>query len=202
MVHKNIDEHGNDYQSYWVIVFIHLQLQLWLIDYHIDIIIGWLRPSKKADYYSYCSYCDKHLKANRRSLLDHAKSRVHLDSLLSVKGRKGRQTIHNIPLVDDMSDPLLANEPIKDEDDYDDTMAGIRNDYMDDDYDGSAFVTTNMEDYSDEAISEHEGKDGILVQDSENDDNDENGFQPPMPPLVQMGVGDDYNGQDTVSLTL
>lgn len=159
---------------------------------------GWLRPSKKAEYYSYCSYCDKHLKANRRSLLDHAKSRVHLDSLPNANGRLAprRQTMHNVPLVDDMPDPLLTNEPIdEDDDDYDDSMA-MGDGYMDDD--GGPYAVTQMGKYENDD-SEVDTKDGILVNDSD-DDSDGRGFHPPLPPLVQLSVQQDpYNGHEVSS---
>lgn len=168
--------------------------------------LGWLRPSKKAEYYSYCSFCDKHLKANRRSLLDHAKSRVHLDSL--PEGGNGamtlrRQTMHNVPLADDTVDPLLANEPINEDDDeeYDDSMQ-MGDGFIDDD-NGSAFVMAQMGGHygDDDNSNEIDTKDGILVGDSE-DEMGAKGFHPPPPPLVQMSVGDSFNGINSVSVII
>lgn len=112
-----------------------------------------------------------------------------------------RQTMHNVPVVDD--DPLLANEPINDEDDddYDDSMQ-MGDGFIGDDDDGdngSAFVMAQMgQPYGDDDNSEVDTKDGILVGDSE-DEMDARGFHPPPPPLVQMSVGDSFNGTNTVS---
>lgn len=150
---------------------------------------AWLRASQKAEHYSYCTYCDKHLKANRRSLLDHAKSRVHLDMMPGGPGRPGRRrTMQNVLLPDEKHDPLyMTDGDPGDEDDLDD---------YDDSYiegNGSNFVTTEMENSFDENGDMVDTKEGIILPDSEEDEDSEQANQ--NMPMVQLGP-DAYNGYE------
>lgn len=158
------------------------------------LVLEWLQPSQKAEHYSYCSFCDKHLKANRRSLLDHAKSRTHLDMMPGGPGRPGRRrTMNNILLPDDIKthqhyDPLDMTDDADGDDDLDD---------YDDSYmegNGSNFVQTEMQNSFDEdPDNEVDSKAGIILPDSEDDDSFQ---QEPPPPMVQLGpeLSNSYNG--------
>lgn len=148
----------------------------------------WLRPSHKADHYSYCSYCDKHLKANRRSLLDHAKSRVHLDMMPGGPGRPGRRrTMNNVVLPDNgpSGDDPLYDDGDDDMDDYDDS-------YMEGN--GSNFVTTEMNNSYEGDDDELDIKEGIVLPDSgEDDDDDSYPSRSALQPMVQIN-SESFNG--------
>lgn len=117
--------------------------------------VDWLRPSPRSNTEAYCIYCDRHLKANRKSLLNHTQSKHHLSSLPEdKKRRRGRPKAHQLanrfaiePAIIPDDDPLYDAEHPEDGEIYDDgSMPGTSFVHDDDENDGDMnFMVTEVD---------------------------------------------------------
>lgn len=137
MDHKSTGNNGNKFQN-WLVTF--SVKPAFVIVFHFRFLLEWCRASPRSNIEAYCLYCEKHLKANRKSLINHALCKYHLDS--KEKGaRRGKKRVKTESITPD-NDPLYDEGQLEDGEVYDDgSMEGTS--FAHDDM--SSFMVTEVD---------------------------------------------------------
>lgn len=114
------------------------------------IFADWCRASTRSNCEAFCIVCERHLKANRKSLINHSSSKLHLESLRGgpiASARRSTGAPRGRPARFKVEESIIPdNDPLYDEDVEDGeilgdgSMAAVSG-YDDDDLDASFMVT-------------------------------------------------------------